>query len=63
MIIEEYKKLFGEPIPLMEIMGNEIFETQFHGNPDEVYLYCIKTGQPWRKVLKDNPVYKQGLLY
>lgn len=63
MIIEEYEKLFGEPIPLMEIMGNEIFETQFHGNPDEVYLYCIKIGQPWRKVLNDNPMYKQGLLY
>ncbi len=63
MIIEEYKKLFGEPIPLMEIMGNELFETQFHGNPDEVYLYCIKTGQSWQKVLKANPKYERDLLY
>lgn len=62
-MIEEYMKQFGEPIPLMEVMGNEILMGKFHGNADEVYEYCLKVGKPWREVLKENPTYKTGVLY
>lgn len=50
-LLEQYKDKFGDPIPLYEIMGNEIFVNKFYGNTDAVYDYCLQHNKTWEEVL------------
>ena len=50
------------PLPLMEIIGNEIFFGEFHDNTYEVYEYCLERGKTWREALKAAQ-YEPGKLY
>ena len=39
---EEYVDKIGAPIPLMQIMGDEIFCDKFNQEPELVYKYCLE---------------------
>ena len=53
--LEEYKKKIGDPIPLMQVMGNEILVERFHDNAYEVYRYCLEHNKTWEEVLEVEP--------
>ena len=62
--LEEYKKKIGDPIPLMQVMGNEILVERFHSNAYEVYAYCLKHNKTWEEVLEVEPFkYDPGIYY
>ena len=64
MMWEEYKKkISNKLIPLMEVMGNKVFDEQFHNNPDELYAYCIKNRVKWEDVIDFNPIYSADIDY
>lgn len=51
--LEMYRKyISNEPIALMQIQGNEIFEKEFDNSTVQLYLYCIENGKTWQEVLK-----------
>ncbi len=57
---EEYKKKYGELIPTIQVMSNEILCNKFNDNPEEVYQYCLEHNITWKEALKaeiieDNP--------
>lgn len=61
-ILEEYKrKLHDDPIPLMQVMGNEILMEKFHGSAGEVYAYCIEHNVKWAEVLEYE--FEPGVIY
>lgn len=60
-LLEQYKAKFGDPIPLYEIMGNEIFINKFYGIPDAVYDYCLQHNKTWEEVLGFKP--QEDVLY
>ena len=46
----------GEPVPLMEILGNAIFYEKFGGcDLTSLYLYCIENKVKWEDVLDFHP--------
>ena len=45
----------GEPVPLMEILGNAIFYEKFECDLTSLYLYCIENKVKWEEVLDFNP--------
>ena len=49
--LEEYVDKIGDPIPLMQIMGNEIFCDKFNQEPELVYKYCLENKKTWEEVL------------
>ena len=53
--LEEYKKKIGDPIPLAQVMGNEILVERFHSNAYEVYRYCLEHNKTWEEVLEVEP--------
>ena len=51
-LIELYKFITGgEPVPLMEIMGNKVFCDDFKSRPELLYIYCIENKMKWEDVL------------
>ena len=48
---EEYVDKIGAPIPLMQIMGDEIFCDKFNQEPELVYKYCLENNKTWDEVL------------
>lgn len=48
---EEYVDKIGEPIPLMQIMGNEVYCNKFDQDPELVYKYCLENNKKWEEVL------------
>ena len=59
----EYMRVIGEPIPLMEVMGNGILVEQFHDNDWEVYEYCLLHKKTWQQVLQFTPDYSGKVVY
>ena len=55
------EEISPEPIALYEVMGNEIFDNEFNGDPEQLYKYCVENKKTWREVL--NFKFDESLLY
>lgn len=59
-VIEEYHRVIGgDYIPMMMLMGNEIFYNEFNYDMIALYIYCIQHKKKWEDVLQfkyDNTV-------
>ena len=63
-VLEEYIEKIGDPIPLAQVMGNEILAERFHDNDYEVYAYCLQHNKTWEEVLEVEPFkYDPGIYY
>lgn len=60
-LIEQYIEKIGDPIPLFEVMGNEVLREKFYGTPDAVYAYCLEHNKTWEEVLGFK--YEEGVMY
>jgi hypothetical protein len=56
-----YIEKIGDPIPLYEIMGNQIFEEKFHNDASAVYAYCLENNKTWEEVLDHH--YDEDVMY
>lgn len=60
-LLEQYKAKIGSPIPLFEVMGNQILQEKFYNTPEAVYAYCLEHNKTWEEVLEFK--YEEGVRY
>lgn len=55
-LVKQYEDATGgEPVPLMEILGNAIYYEKFGCDLTSLYLYCIENKVKWEDVLDFHP--------